>query len=438
MGWLFLAGLALLAFVHRRRIDSGPLAALACAGIMLSLSVDVRADSLCGNYTLPGDSSRFYEGNDAEQDRAGYASCWYAGLGLGYSYVAPEKEAQNWLLDKNKDNDTGFHLFIGRQITPNWFAEFKYADLGEAGITNRNPAIAAAFPNAAITYKVPSIMAGYQWRPDKNWKPFAKIGVSAINNSAKGGPIPFEEQTAVQIAFGAGLKYDFGRSPWSLRGDIDWYDRDAWYLGISIARFFGGRPNDSAPVVAAAAAAVAIEPEPDLDSDADGVLDNDDQCPDTPVGQAVDSLGCAVSTDDDDDGVENDYDECPDTTAGAPVDVRGCEVVGEIQLPDVRFETNSDVLRPGSETVLDDAAETLLRNPQLQVEVAGHTDSRGNAEYNRGLSERRAKTVRDYLIGRGVDENRLSWRGYGEEQAIADNETAAGREENRRVVLRIL
>ena len=110
----------------------------------------------------------------------------------------------------------------------------------------------------------------------------------------------------------------------------------------------------------------------------------------------------------------------------------------EIQLPDVRFESNSDRLRPGAESTLNDAADTLMRNPGLRTEVAGYTDSRGDANYNRGLSERRAKTVRDYLINRGVDASNLSWRGYGEASPIADNETAEGRDLNRRVVLIIL
>jgi OOP family OmpA-OmpF porin len=131
-------------------------------------------------------------------------------------------------------------------------------------------------------------------------------------------------------------------------------------------------------------------------------------------------------------------DECPNTAAGVPVDTRGCEIKDVIRLPGVNFETNSDRLRPGAENVLEDAAETLKRNPGLDVEVAGHTDSQGAAEYNQGLSERRARTVMDYLIGRGVDEDMLSFRGYGESQPIADNATAAGRAENRRVELRIL
>ena len=79
-----------------------------------------------------------------------------------------------------------------------------------------------------------------------------------------------------------------------------------------------------------------------------------------------------------------------------------------------------------------------MRNPHLVVEVGGHTDDQGDAEYNRGLSERRAKTVRDYLISHGANANNLSWRGYGESQPISDNGTPEAREQNRRVVLKII
>ena len=142
--------------------------------------------------------------------------------------------------------------------------------------------------------------------------------------------------------------------------------------------------------------------------------------------------------DGDGDGVMDADDQCKSTPPGAAVDSRGCEIIVAIDLPDVRFETNSDRLRSGAEQSLNDAAATLIRNPNLKTEVAGHTDDRGDAETNRGLSERRAKTVRDYLISRGVPTAQLSWRGYGEIAPIADNETAEGREQNRRVVLQIL
>ena len=173
-----------------------------------------------------------------------------------------------------------------------------------------------------------------------------------------------------------------------------------------------------------------------LDSDGDGVVDADDQCPDTVRGAVVDARGCEL--DDDNDGVVNRLDECPDTAAGVRVDVNGCEIKDVIELPGVNFETNSDRLLPGADDVLRDAAATLQKYPDLVVEVAGHTDSAGAADYNQGLSERRAATVRDYLINAGAGEANLSARGYGEADPIDDNNTADGRARNRRVELRIV
>jgi len=104
----------------------------------------------------------------------------------------------------------------------------------------------------------------------------------------------------------------------------------------------------------------------------------------------------------------------------------------------VNFESNSDRLASGASSVLDLVAETLLKYPELKVEVQGHTDSDGAAEYNESLSYRRAQTVRDYLVSKGVDSGRMTVRGYGESEPVADNTTAAGKAQNRRVVLRIL
>ena len=179
-----------------------------------------------------------------------HQGCWYGGIGPGYSYVSPDGEAQNFIHDTNDNHDAGAHVVIGRHLSPHWFVELKYADLGEAGITNRNPAIAAAFPDAAISYRVPSIMAGYQWRVRKYLKPFAKIGVSAVGNSASGGPVPFEEQTSVQLAFGLGLRMDLGRSPWFLRGDVDLYDRDALEAGGKGRAIFQRNDEDDPRVLA--------------------------------------------------------------------------------------------------------------------------------------------------------------------------------------------
>jgi OOP family OmpA-OmpF porin len=172
------------------------------------------------------------------------------------------------------------------------------------------------------------------------------------------------------------------------------------------------------------------------DGDKDGVMDADDRCPATPAGIAVDARGCDADVDRY--GVKNEHDQCPATAAGATVDSRGCEVREEIRLPGVQFESDSDRLRPGAQSALNDGVETLKRNPGLVVEVAGYTDDRGNADYNLCLSVRRAKTVHDFLIDHGVRPVQLTWRGYGEADPIAENDTAEGRDTNRRVVLRVI
>ena len=180
-----------------------------------------------------------------------------------------------------------------------------------------------------------------------------------------------------------------------------------------------------------------------LDSDMDGVLTGQDRCPATRFGATVDEFGCeiepvVVNNDTDGDTILNEDDRCPNTRAGARVDIYGCEIRDVISLPGVNFESASDRLLPGAENLMRDAAQTLNRYPNLKVEVAGHTDNTGNPVLNMGLSDRRAKTVLDKLVEFGVNPSRLSFRGYGSTQPIADNATEDGRATNRRVELRIL
>ncbi len=173
-----------------------------------------------------------------------------------------------------------------------------------------------------------------------------------------------------------------------------------------------------------------------LDSDMDGVTTDKDRCPSSRPGANVDIYGC--ENDGDSDGVVDHRDSCPETPLGARVDVYGCEIEDVIHLPGLNFQTGSDLILPGADYVLRDAATTLNNHPDLLIEIAGHTDSIGFGDTNFGLSERRANTVRDFLISYGVDESRLTAVGYGESQPIADNDTADGQATNRRVELRIV
>lgn len=172
------------------------------------------------------------------------------------------------------------------------------------------------------------------------------------------------------------------------------------------------------------------------DSDGDGVADNRDKCPNTPRGAKVDANGCEL--DSDGDGVVDRLDQCPGTPAGTRVNSRGCPLTQEIRLEGVFFEFNSARLRDDARTRLDQAVGTLKLNPDLQIEIAGHTDSTGPAEYNQNLSQRRAQSVIDYLVRNGINRSRLTARGYGESEPIASNDTEEGRARNRRVMMRIL
>lgn len=192
------------------------------------------------------------------------------------------------------------------------------------------------------------------------------------------------------------------------------------------------------------------------DGDGDGVADPDDRCPGTRPGLSVDAQGCAP--DGDNDGVLNVNDACPNTPAGAAVLADGCAPAGDCRLPrpgqavdgrgcaaqeavilkGVNFATASDQLTPAAKAILKDVAQVLKQVGSARFEVAGHTDNVGGKTENRQLSERRAISVKRYLVELGVPSDILSARGYGETQPLRANSSEAGRAENRRVELRAL
>jgi outer membrane protein OmpA-like peptidoglycan-associated protein/outer membrane protein W len=179
----------------------------------------------------------------------------------------------------------------------------------------------------------------------------------------------------------------------------DSFSVNPWVFGVGIGWRFGHAAPVAAAapvVVAAAAAAAAPAPEP-----APPPAKPESACPDTPPGVRVGPMGCP------------------------------CEMTVQLQ-----FKFDSADLTEDDQQKLDRAADTLKRLHWVSGTIEGHTDSIGTAEYNQKLSERRAETVRQYLIGKGVGDERMKAAGYGETKPIADNATAEGRAENRRVVMR--
>lgn len=118
-----------------------------------------------------------------------------------------------------------------------------------------------------------------------------------------------------------------------------------------------------------------------------------------------------------------------------PAPVPAPEAPRKLTLEGVNFSTDSSKLLPESIAILDGAAATLKEWGEVKIEVAGHTDSVGTDAYNLRLSQRRADTVRAYLIEKGIAADRLFAKGYGESSPVADNKTAEGRYKNRRVEL---
>lgn len=173
------------------------------------------------------------------------------------------------------------------------------------------------------------------------------------------------------------------------------------------------------------------------DLDRDGVLDSADKCPNTPAGTPVDATGCP--RDRDGDGVPDALDKCPNTSVGANVDAVGCNVLFKegkpLVLQGVNFRTGKSVLLPESQVILDRVAESLLGNPDVKVEVGGHTDATGSKAANQRLSLARAESVRQYLISKGVPAARITAKGYASTRPIAENSTVEGRAANRRVEL---
>ena len=179
-------------------------------------------------------------------------------------------------------------------------------------------------------------------------------------------------------------------------------------------------------------------PPPDPDSDGDGFKDKQDACPQVP-GVAPD--GCPPP-DRDGDGILDPVDRCPDDpeTKNNYQDEDGCpdEVPREVKkftgvIEGIYFDTDQDVIKPSSLPTLQNAAKVMQEFPDMKVEISGHTDADGDRGYNIDLSRRRAEAVRKFLIGAGVAEGRITTRGAGPDEPIADNATADGKAKNRRI-----
>lgn len=208
----------------------------------------------------------------------------------------------------------------------------------------------------------------------------------------------------------------------------------------------------------------AAEPEA-TDKDGDGVLDEDDRCPNTKDGEEVDEYGCLIKPDADKDGVPDADDKCPNSPEGQAVDYRGCELDSDDDgIPDSKDQcpdTSKDFVvdgygcpqtatlkinfKPGKwnidQNLINDLqafALFLKENKGYDVIIYGYTDSLGKAAANKKLSQNRANSVKEVLSRYGISQTRLTAIGKGELNPIGDNATKEGRALNRRIEVELL
>ncbi len=240
-----------------------------------------------------------------------------------------------------------------------------------------------------------------------------------------------------EMFYNAGLGYElpFGDSGFGLRAEALYHVEDdqkdsgnrdfqdiVFNLGVRIPLGSPAPPPPPPPpppepVVVVPPAAQCSD---GADNDGDGAID-------FPADK-----GCTAADDNDEYNLL-----CKMPEAGQPVNMDGCATGDTLVLQGVTFEFDKATLTPNAKVILDSVAEALNKRTDIKVEVAGHTDDKGSDQYNIGLSDRRSKSVKQYLKSKGVAGDRMTSKGYGETMPVADNGTDEGRELNRRVELKV-
>ena len=187
---------------------------------------------------------------------------------------------------------------------------------------------------------------------------------------------------------------------------------------------------------------------PDLDNDKDGIADDKDKCPNEAEDKDgfEDDDGCP-DLDNDKDGIPDDKDKCPNEpeTKNNYLDDDGCpdEIPAAVQkftgvIQGINFKTKSAEITKDSHKILDKTVQVLVDYPTIRLEISGHTDNVGKPDFNKDLSQRRAESVKDYLVNKGINSARLTAVGFGMDKPLTSNKTAADKAKNRRTEFQLI
>lgn len=340
---------------------------------------------------------------------------------------------------RDTKNGIGGAFSIGREVVPDLYAEVSvFYTRYESDSGSGSSSILAgglsllAFPFAAVPnlFGVAGFHYGYGRSSLPAVAPMNGQPQQAKQDSNRGtvdlglgyliGPIGFLNN--------GGLRLEArGRLDQVPAGPVKRFIEPVLSAGLLIP--IGSAEPPAAPVAVAQVVPVAV------DTDGDGVYDDSDQCPGTPPGTKVDAVGCPLAVPP---PLVKLICDDPAARKGKVLSLAGCGQGDKIVLKGVNFDFDKSTLTAKATTILDDVASGMGDWQQVLIELGGYTDSRGSDAYNQKLSEARVKSVQVYLGGKGITEDRISAKGFGEVNPVASNDTDEGRELNRRVELTIL
>jgi len=334
-----------------------------------------------------------------------YDNRWYVAPAIGMSHNDNERYVDS---DDTEFGSLGFGRFVAENTSLDLSIDY----------TTRNLGSQYHYVGDLDSFALTASLRHYF--TDWSWRPFLKVGLGLSEARVTDQALSYGTHSNSNPVFDAGLGFghDLNDSV-ALRTELTYrYDMDDQsipgvdHFGDWIATFGATfKLGEVAAPPAQPAADPAVEP-------------------------AAPVVADCSTLDDDQDGVNNCDDKCPTSAAGEAVGADGCGQAIVIDLRGVNFVFDKSDLTAESVAILDQAVDVLNRYPALKVEVAGHTDSVGTDAYNQGLSERRAKTVYEYLTNKGIAADRLSGpNGYGEGKPIDTNDTSEGRARNRRTEL---
>lgn len=315
-----------------------------------------------------------------------------AGIGAGTTQPVLGEAFENAASDGDGQN-----YWLGYGFNKNWGVELGLDQLDFDGVNSK--------------HKAYNLAGVYRFAAERMIHPIAKLGLSSVESKSA-----TDDKTN---SFGAkaalGLEADFRYVSVGALANYHYFansDKTADYkhtqafvptVFLAIHNAIDSGSKTSTPAAPQAVAAAAPEKK---DTDKDGIFDEDDKCPQTPAGVVVNAIGCAEKE------------------------------KASVRL-NIEFASGKADILPKHESEIRQLADFMQKFQDTSVEIAGHTDSLGSEKINTALSQKRADAVKNALVNAGVDANRLTAKGYGPSQPIADNKTKAGRDQNRRVTAEI-